>query len=144
MSNVITRVANFWVCWCILLDNILLLAFYCCAIIFLYEFLEIWQVCFFPWFFVQQRQEVPQNFRRQLSARLRRLVAQEKLEKVNQFFSIMKFLNLKKLKLVSERYDDSFISLAHSRTQIPLDLEREQVWTYFLVQKCITKKWRRS
>lgn len=70
---------------------------------------------------------MPQNFRRQLSARLRRLVAQEKLEKVNQFFSIMKFLNLKKLKLVSERYDDSFISLAHSRTQIPLDLEREQV-----------------
>lgn len=70
---------------------------------------------------------MPQNFRRQLSARLRRLVAQEKLEKVNHFFIIMKLLNLKKMKFVSESYDDSFISLAHSRTQIPLDLEHEQV-----------------
>ncbi|KAF2302727.1 hypothetical protein GH714_001501 [Hevea brasiliensis] len=31
--------------------------------------------------YIEQRQEVPQNFRKQLSARLRRLVAQEKLEK---------------------------------------------------------------
>lgn len=34
---------------------------------------------------MQQRHEVPQNFRRLLSSRLRRLVAQDKLEKVNEF-----------------------------------------------------------
>ncbi|OAY27100.1 telomere repeat-binding factor 4 [Manihot esculenta] len=38
--------------------------------------------------YIEQRQEVPQNFRRQLSARLRRLVAQEKLEKVQNFYKI--------------------------------------------------------
>lgn len=48
---------------------------------------------------MQQRHEVPQNFRRLLSTRLRRLVAQDKLEKVICFcylflfpFSFLKFL----------------------------------------------------
>jgi len=36
----------------------------------------------FPTWLMQQRHEVPQNFRRLLSTRLRRLVAQDKLEKV--------------------------------------------------------------
>ncbi|KAJ6991745.1 hypothetical protein NC653_015165 [Populus alba x Populus x berolinensis] len=36
------------------------------------------------------RQELPQNFRRQLSSRLRRLVAQEKLEKVQNCYKIKK------------------------------------------------------
>lgn len=35
--------------------------------------------------YLQQRQEVPQNFRRLLTSRLRRLVSQGKLEKVNYF-----------------------------------------------------------
>ncbi|KAJ6993631.1 telomere repeat-binding factor 4-like [Populus alba x Populus x berolinensis] len=39
---------------------------------------------------MQQRQELPQNFRRQLSSRLRRLVAQEKLEKVQNCYKIKK------------------------------------------------------
>lgn len=39
------------------------------------------------WFcMMQQRHEVPQNFRRQLSSKLRRLVSQGKLEKVNDLF----------------------------------------------------------
>ncbi|XP_050217441.1 telomere repeat-binding factor 4 [Mercurialis annua] len=38
--------------------------------------------------YIEQRQVVPQNFRRQLSSRLRRLVAQEKLEKVQNCFKI--------------------------------------------------------
>ncbi|KDP33848.1 hypothetical protein JCGZ_07419 [Jatropha curcas] len=38
--------------------------------------------------YIEQRQEVPQNFRRQLSAKLRRLVAQEKLEKVENCYKI--------------------------------------------------------
>ncbi|KAH7572109.1 hypothetical protein JRO89_XS04G0202700 [Xanthoceras sorbifolium] len=38
--------------------------------------------------FMQQRNEVPQNFRRLLGSRLRRLVAQEKLEKVQNCFRI--------------------------------------------------------
>ncbi|XP_044464196.1 telomere repeat-binding factor 4-like [Mangifera indica] len=38
--------------------------------------------------FIEQRLEVPQNFRRQLSSRLRRLVAQEKLEKVQNCFKL--------------------------------------------------------
>lgn len=35
---------------------------------------------------LQQRQEVPQNFKRALSSRLRRLVQQDKLEKVILYF----------------------------------------------------------
>ncbi|KAJ0090345.1 hypothetical protein Patl1_13502 [Pistacia atlantica] len=38
--------------------------------------------------YIEQRLEVPQNFRRLLSSRLRRLVAQEKLEKVQNCFKI--------------------------------------------------------
>ncbi|KAK9948010.1 hypothetical protein M0R45_003601 [Rubus argutus] len=38
--------------------------------------------------FIEQRNEVPQNFRRLLSSRLRRLVAQEKLEKIQNCFKI--------------------------------------------------------
>ncbi|KAL6974562.1 hypothetical protein U1Q18_028747 [Sarracenia purpurea var. burkii] len=38
--------------------------------------------------FIDQRHEVPQNFRRLLSSRLRRLVAQDKLEKVQNCFKI--------------------------------------------------------
>ncbi|PNS93025.1 hypothetical protein POPTR_018G066300v4 [Populus trichocarpa] len=40
--------------------------------------------------YIERRQELPQNFRRQLSSRLRRLVAQEKLEKVQNFYKIKK------------------------------------------------------
>ncbi|KAL3532647.1 hypothetical protein ACH5RR_006168 [Cinchona calisaya] len=40
--------------------------------------------------FIEQKQEVPQNFRRLISARLRRLVAQEKLEKVQNNYRIKK------------------------------------------------------
>ncbi|PNT31755.1 hypothetical protein POPTR_006G147400v4 [Populus trichocarpa] len=40
--------------------------------------------------YIEQRQELPQNFRRQLSSRLRRLVAQEKLEKVQNCYKIKK------------------------------------------------------
>uniref|UniRef100_A0A2P2L4F7 MYB transcription factor n=1 Tax=Rhizophora mucronata TaxID=61149 RepID=A0A2P2L4F7_RHIMU len=35
--------------------------------------------------YIEQRQELPQSFKRQLSSKLRRLVAQEKLEKVNEY-----------------------------------------------------------
>ncbi|KAL3644376.1 hypothetical protein CASFOL_012308 [Castilleja foliolosa] len=38
--------------------------------------------------FIEQRQEVPPNFRRQLSSRLRRLVQQDKLEKVQNYYKI--------------------------------------------------------
>ncbi|KAJ4708685.1 Telomere repeat-binding factor like [Melia azedarach] len=38
--------------------------------------------------YIEQRLEVPQNFRRLLSSRLRRLVAQEKLEKVQNCFRV--------------------------------------------------------
>ncbi|KAF8034147.1 hypothetical protein BT93_C0424 [Corymbia citriodora subsp. variegata] len=38
--------------------------------------------------YIERRHEVPQNFRRLLSSRLRRLVAQEKLEKVQNCFKI--------------------------------------------------------
>ncbi|XP_021902869.1 telomere repeat-binding factor 4-like [Carica papaya] len=38
--------------------------------------------------YIEQRQEVPQNFRRSLSSRLRRLVAQGKLEKVQNCYKI--------------------------------------------------------
>ncbi|KAI7733114.1 hypothetical protein M8C21_003624 [Ambrosia artemisiifolia] len=38
--------------------------------------------------FIEKRHEVPQNFRRQLTARLRRLVAQEKLEKVQNCYRL--------------------------------------------------------
>ncbi|KAI7989190.1 Telomere repeat-binding factor 5 [Camellia lanceoleosa] len=38
--------------------------------------------------FIEQRHEVPQNFRRLLSSRLRRLVAQDKLEKVQNCYKI--------------------------------------------------------
>ncbi|KAJ9688090.1 hypothetical protein PVL29_014038 [Vitis rotundifolia] len=38
--------------------------------------------------FIEQRYEVPQNFRRLLSSRLRRLVAQDKLEKVQNCYKI--------------------------------------------------------
>ncbi|XP_052180850.1 telomere repeat-binding factor 4-like isoform X2 [Diospyros lotus] len=38
--------------------------------------------------FIEQRQEVPQNFRRLLTARLRRLVAQDKLEKVQNCYKL--------------------------------------------------------
>ncbi|XP_065849057.1 single myb histone 4-like [Euphorbia lathyris] len=38
--------------------------------------------------YIEQREAVPQNFRRQLSSRLRRLVAQEKLEKVQNCYKI--------------------------------------------------------
>ncbi|KAL5768583.1 hypothetical protein ACOSP7_015131 [Xanthoceras sorbifolium] len=38
--------------------------------------------------YIEQRNEVPQNFRRLLGSRLRRLVAQEKLEKVQNCFRI--------------------------------------------------------
>lgn len=40
----------------------------------------------FSCYFVQQRQEVPPNFKRALSSRLRRLVQQDKIEKVILFF----------------------------------------------------------
>ncbi|XP_058213628.1 telomere repeat-binding factor 4-like [Rhododendron vialii] len=40
--------------------------------------------------FIEQRNEVPQNFRRLLSSRLRRLVAQDKLEKVQNCYKIKK------------------------------------------------------
>ncbi|KAF8393593.1 hypothetical protein HHK36_021837 [Tetracentron sinense] len=40
--------------------------------------------------FIEQRHEVPQNFRRLLSSKLRRLVAQEKLEKVHNCYRIKK------------------------------------------------------
>uniref|UniRef100_A0A5B7AW85 MYB transcription factor n=1 Tax=Davidia involucrata TaxID=16924 RepID=A0A5B7AW85_DAVIN len=40
--------------------------------------------------FIEQRHEVPQNFRRLLSSRLRRLVAQDKLEKVQNCYKIKK------------------------------------------------------
>ncbi|CAK7352560.1 unnamed protein product [Dovyalis caffra] len=40
--------------------------------------------------YIEQRQELPQNFRRQLSSRLRRLVAQEKLEKIQNCYKIKK------------------------------------------------------
>lgn len=40
--------------------------------------------------FIEQRNEVPQNFRRLISSRLRRLVAQEKLEKVQNCYKIKK------------------------------------------------------
>ncbi|MFS7975269.1 putative linker histone H1/H5, domain H15, winged helix-like DNA-binding domain superfamily [Helianthus anomalus] len=40
--------------------------------------------------FIEKGHEVPPNFRRQLSARLRRLVSQEKLEKVNLFYVCIK------------------------------------------------------
>ncbi|XP_027175881.1 single myb histone 4-like [Coffea eugenioides] len=42
--------------------------------------------------FIEQRHEVPPNFRRLISARLRRLVAQEKLEKVQNSYRIKKDL----------------------------------------------------
>nr|GMC92593.1 telomere repeat-binding factor 4-like [Ipomoea batatas] len=42
--------------------------------------------------FIEQRQEVPQNFRRLLSSRLRKLVQQEKLEKIQNCFRIKKEL----------------------------------------------------
>jgi myb proto-oncogene protein len=38
--------------------------------------------------FIEQRQEVPPNFRRMLSSRLRRLAAQGKLEKVSHLKSV--------------------------------------------------------
>uniref|UniRef100_A0A7C8ZI41 MYB transcription factor n=1 Tax=Opuntia streptacantha TaxID=393608 RepID=A0A7C8ZI41_OPUST len=38
--------------------------------------------------YIEQRLEVPQNFRKQLGAKLRRLVQQEKLEKVEGFYRI--------------------------------------------------------
>ncbi|KAI3802844.1 hypothetical protein L1987_30989 [Smallanthus sonchifolius] len=38
--------------------------------------------------FIEKRHEVPQNFRRQLSSRLRRLVSQEKLEKVQNCYRL--------------------------------------------------------
>ena len=41
------------------------------------------KVCWLLWYFMQQRHEVPQNFRRLLSSKLRRLVAQNKIERVN-------------------------------------------------------------
>ncbi|KAA8523274.1 hypothetical protein F0562_009697 [Nyssa sinensis] len=40
--------------------------------------------------FIEQKHEVPQNFRRLLSSRLRRLVAQDKLEKVQNCYKIKK------------------------------------------------------
>ncbi|KAF9680440.1 hypothetical protein SADUNF_Sadunf06G0121400 [Salix dunnii] len=40
--------------------------------------------------YIEQRQELPQNFRKQLSSKLRRLVAQEKLEKVQNSYKIKK------------------------------------------------------
>ncbi|KAJ6331040.1 hypothetical protein OIU76_009606 [Salix suchowensis] len=40
--------------------------------------------------YIEKRQELPQNFRRQLSSKLRRLVAQEKLEKVQNSYKIKK------------------------------------------------------
>ncbi|XP_010242277.1 PREDICTED: telomere repeat-binding factor 4 [Nelumbo nucifera] len=40
--------------------------------------------------FIEQKHEVPQNFRRLLSSKLRRLVAQEKLEKVQNCYKIKK------------------------------------------------------
>ncbi|KAG5225541.1 hypothetical protein OIU76_026607 [Salix suchowensis] len=40
--------------------------------------------------YIERRQELPQNFRRQLSSRLRRLLAQEKLEKVQNCYKIKK------------------------------------------------------
>ncbi|KAG6769952.1 hypothetical protein POTOM_025619 [Populus tomentosa] len=48
-----------------------------------------------------QRQELPQNFRRQLSSRLRRLVAQEKLEKVRDLDLSIQVQNCYKIKKVS-------------------------------------------
>lgn len=44
--------------------------------------------------YIEQRQEVPQNFRRLLSSRLRRLVAQGKLEKVENCYRIRKDTSL--------------------------------------------------
>ncbi|KAK6944795.1 SANT/Myb domain [Dillenia turbinata] len=38
--------------------------------------------------YIKQRQEIPQNFRRLLSSRLRRLVAQDKLEKVKNCYKV--------------------------------------------------------
>ncbi|KAL3654749.1 hypothetical protein CASFOL_001484 [Castilleja foliolosa] len=38
--------------------------------------------------FIEQRQKVPPNFRRQLSSRLRKLVQQDKLEKVHNYYKI--------------------------------------------------------
>ncbi|KAG7018274.1 Telomere repeat-binding factor 4 [Cucurbita argyrosperma subsp. argyrosperma] len=40
--------------------------------------------------FIKQRHEVPQNFRRQLSSKLRRLVSQGKLEKVQNCYQVKK------------------------------------------------------
>ncbi|XP_004146812.1 telomere repeat-binding factor 4 [Cucumis sativus] len=40
--------------------------------------------------FIEQRHEVPQNFRRQLSSKLRRLVSQGKLEKVQNCYRVKK------------------------------------------------------
>ncbi|XP_022998553.1 telomere repeat-binding factor 4-like [Cucurbita maxima] len=40
--------------------------------------------------FIEQRHEVPQNFRRQLSSKLRRLVSQGKLEKVQNCYKVKK------------------------------------------------------
>ncbi|KAI3973203.1 hypothetical protein MKW92_009704 [Papaver armeniacum] len=40
--------------------------------------------------FIEQRHEVPSNFRRLLSSKLRRLVAQNKLEKVQNYYKIKK------------------------------------------------------
>uniref|UniRef100_A0A2P2L4E1 MYB transcription factor n=1 Tax=Rhizophora mucronata TaxID=61149 RepID=A0A2P2L4E1_RHIMU len=40
--------------------------------------------------YIEQRQELPQSFKRQLSSRLRRLVSQEKLEKVHNCYKIKK------------------------------------------------------
>ncbi|KAI3987768.1 hypothetical protein MKX01_028502 [Papaver californicum] len=40
--------------------------------------------------FIEQRHEVPSNFRRLLSSKLRRLVAQDKLEKVQNYYKIKK------------------------------------------------------
>ncbi|KAJ9179363.1 hypothetical protein P3X46_011160 [Hevea brasiliensis] len=44
--------------------------------------------------FIEQRHEVPQNFRRLLSSRLRRLVSQGKLEKVQNYYRISKDASL--------------------------------------------------
>ncbi|KAB5552553.1 hypothetical protein DKX38_009864 [Salix brachista] len=56
--------------------------------------------------YIEKRQELPQNFRRQLSSKLRRLVAQEKLEKVSDLdlssgTSLLMVQNSYKIKKVS-------------------------------------------
>lgn len=75
--------------------------------------------------YIEQRLEVPPNFRRLLSSRLRRLVAQEKLEKVQNCFKVKEDASLG-TKTPNPKQKDTRPKLLHSTNDIsPADTVQE-------------------